>query len=112
MRTTAEVVGHHLESMVGGDLEGLLSDYASDAVVITPSGTLHGTEEIKNFFIGFISSLPDGFIANMELDVNVADGEYGYIIWHSGDAAPLGTDTFHVVDGKFVMQTFAAYMPS
>lgn len=111
MPSTAEVVGHHLEAIGAGDLEGLLSDYAPDAVVITPNGTFSGTDEIKAFFEGFISSLPEGFIENFVVDVNEASGEYGYITWHSGDAAPLGTDTFHVVNGKFAMQSFAAYMP-
>jgi hypothetical protein len=47
----------------------------------------------------------------MELDVNVTSGEYGYMTWNPGKFTPLGTDTYHVVDGKFVMQSFAAYMP-
>ncbi|MBT3996268.1 MAG: nuclear transport factor 2 family protein [Chloroflexi bacterium] len=111
MRSTAEVIGHHIESMAAGDLNGLLSDYSDDAVVLTPNGNFSGPHEIKAFFEGFIASLPEGFVAAMELEVNVTSGEYGYMTWNAGQFTPLGTDTYHVVDGKFVMQSFAAYMP-
>ena len=76
------------------------------------SGIAFGSEEIKAFFEGFVSSLPEGFIAAMKLEVNATSGEYGYITWSAGEFAPLGTDSFHIVGGKIVMQTFAAYMPS
>jgi ketosteroid isomerase-like protein len=111
LSTTAEVIGHHNASMGAGDLDAIMSDYASDAVLLTPNGIFNGTKEIQAFFEGFVSSLPEDFIANMVLDVHSVEGEYGYITWHSGDVAPLGTDTFHVVDGKIAMQSFAAYMP-
>ena len=112
MRTTAEVVGHHLEAIGAGDLNALLSDYADDALILTPNGNFSGPAEIKAFFEGFIASLPEGFMEAFALDVNVASGEYGYMTWNAGDFAPLGTDTYHVVDGKIAMQSFAAYMPS
>ena len=112
MRTTAEVLGHHMESMGAGDFDGLLSDYAEDAIILTPMGVFRGTEAISGFFSGFMANLPDGFMEGFVLDVQEVDGEYAYIVWHSVDVAPLGTDTFRVVAGKIVMQTFAAYMPS
>ena len=111
MASTADVIQHHLEALGSGDLAGVMSDYASGATLFTPNGTFNGTEEIQAFFEGFVASLPEDFIANMALDVHSVEGEYGYVTWHSGDVAPLGTDTFHVVNGKFAMQSFAAYMP-
>jgi len=89
-----------------------LSDYAADATLLTPNGAFNGIDEIPEFFDGFMTQLPPDFIENLELDAKSVDGEYAYIVWHSGDAAPLGTDTFRVVDGKIAMQSFAAYMPS
>lgn len=38
-------------------------------------------------------------------------GEYADIVWDLGDIAQPGTDTFHVVDGKIAVQSFAVYMP-
>ena len=110
MATTAEVLGHHFETFAAGDLPGVLSDYGSDSILLTPNGTFTGVEETKAFFEGFMATLPEGFVENMVVDVQSVDGEYAYVTWHSGDAVPLGTDTFHVVDGKFAMQSFAAYM--
>ncbi|MCH8223920.1 MAG: nuclear transport factor 2 family protein [Chloroflexi bacterium] len=112
MTTTADVLAHHIESMGAGDGEAILSDYADDATLLTPNGVFNGISDIKAFFDGFMTQLPPDFITNLVLDVNEVDGEYAYIVWHSGDAAPLGTDTFHIVDGKIAMQSFAAYMPS
>ncbi len=109
---TASVLGHHIESMGAGDLDAILSDYADDATLLTPNGVFNGTDEIKAFFEGFMTQLPPEFIEELVIDVNEVDGAYAYITWHSGTAAPLGTDTFHVVDGKIAMQSFAAYMPS
>lgn len=109
---TAGVLGHHIEAMGAGDLGAILSDYADDATLITPNGVFNGIDEIKAFFEGFMTQLPSDFIENLVPDVNEVDGPYAYITWHSGTVAPLGTDTFHVVDGKIAMQSFAAYMPS
>jgi len=98
--------------MDAGDSEAILSDYAADAILLTPNGVFNGIDEIKAFFEGFMTQLPPDFISNLVLDVNEVNGDYAYITWHSGDVAPLGTDTFHIIDGKIVMQSFAAYMPS
>jgi len=112
LSTTSDVLTHHIESMGADDGEAILSDYAADATLPTPNGVFNGTDEIKAFFDGFMTQLPPDFISDMVLDVNEVDGEYAYITWYSGDVAPLGTDTFHIVDGKIVMQSFAVYMPS
>ena len=98
--------------MAAGDGEAILSDYAADATLLTLNGVFNGIDEIAAFFDGFMTQLPPDFIANLELDAKSVDVEYAYNVWHSGDAAPLGTDTFRVVDDKIAMQSFAAYMPS
>ena len=36
-------------------------------------------------------------------------GDVAYILWEAKPWFPMATDTFIVRDGKFVMQTFAAY---
>jgi hypothetical protein len=112
LTTTADVLTHHSESMAAGDGAAILSDYADDAILLTPNGAFKGIDQIKAFFDGFMTNLPPDFIKNIELDATEVEGEYAYIVWHSGDVSPLGTDTFRIVDGKIVMQSFAAYMPS
>ena len=112
LATTTDVLTHHIESMRAGDGEAILSDYAADATLLTPNGVFNGIDEIKAFFDGFMAQTPPDFIANLVLDVNEVNGEYAYLVWHSGDAAPLRTDTFRIVDGKIAMPSFAIYMPS
>lgn len=72
MTSTADVVQHHLEALAGGDLPGVISDYASDATLFTPNVTFKGTDEIQAFFEGFVASLPEDFIANLEVDVHLS----------------------------------------
>ena len=40
--TTTDVLEHHLQCFGAGDLDGILSDYAQDAVLFTPDGPLIG----------------------------------------------------------------------
>jgi ketosteroid isomerase-like protein len=109
---TASVLGHHLEAVGAGDLDALLSDYSPDVKLFTQSGVFNGIDGVKTFFEGLMPQLTPEFMEAFSLDVNEVDGDYAYIVWHSGTDAPLATDTFHVVDGKIVMQSVAIYMPS
>ena len=105
------VLGHHFQSFVTKDVDEILSDYAEDSVLIGPEATFSGPEAIRGFFTPFIASFTQEMIDALNVQRQEIHGEYGYIIWDLGDIAPLGTDTFHVVDGKIVMQSFAVYMP-
>jgi ketosteroid isomerase-like protein len=46
-RTPQEVFEHHGGVLVAGDLEGIVSDYADDAIIITPAGILRGKEGVR-----------------------------------------------------------------
>ena len=48
--TTQTVVNHHLERFAALDLQGVLADYAPDAVMIVPTGVLRGVHEITPLF--------------------------------------------------------------
>ena len=48
--TTEEVLAHQLRCFVEGDLDGILSDYSSDAVLFTADGPLKGRAAIGRFF--------------------------------------------------------------
>ena len=39
MRSTSEVFAHHLKCFAARDLDGLMSDYAADAVFFTPTAS-------------------------------------------------------------------------
>jgi ketosteroid isomerase-like protein len=41
-RTPEEVFAHHAQALGAGDLDGIVEDYADDAVFITPAGVKRG----------------------------------------------------------------------
>lgn len=109
MATTQEVLDHHLTCFAAGDLEGILADYAADAVLFTPNGPLKGVEAIKPLFEGmFVEFSKPG--VSFEMQTQSVDGEYAYIVWSAetpDNSYEMGTDTFVISGGKIVAQSFA-----
>ena len=58
VRTPQEVFQHHAEVLIGGDLEGIVSDYSDDAVMITPAGVKRAKEGIRETFRELLADLP------------------------------------------------------
>jgi ketosteroid isomerase-like protein len=108
MRSTQDVVEHHLQAF-GEGLDSILSDYTDQSCLMSPQGTFRGTSEIRTFFEGFVSGLPEGFMEAFKVTKMEADGEVGYITWEANPWFPLGTDTFVVKEGMIANQTFAAH---
>ena len=50
-----DVLDHHLKSFGEGDLKGILSDYAPDAVLFTAGGPLKGADAIRSLFQAMIT---------------------------------------------------------
>jgi len=103
------VVGNHLQAFFRKSIDGVLEDYAEDAVLIVPGGALQGRNEIRKFFTAFIGGMPAGFLESFKMQRQEFVGEVGYIVWQSSPWVSLGTDTLLVRDGKIRMQTFAAH---
>ena len=55
MKSTKDVIDHHLQAFANRDLKGVLSDYAQDAVFFTPQGTLIGPDAFRPLFQGMIA---------------------------------------------------------
>ena len=106
---TEAVLAHHLQAVGAGDLSGILSDYSDDSVLHAPDVTCRGLAEIQGFFEGFADKAPAGFMDSFEMIRQVCEGDVAFIVWRSGTAAPLGTDTFVIQDGKIAIQTYAAH---
>jgi len=110
MTTTKDVIDNHLKCFGEGDLNGILSDYAPDAVLFTPDGPLRGVDAIRPLFQALIAEFGKPG-ATFSLKHQSVEGDYGYIVWTAGTADnvyELATDTFVVRDGKIVVQSFAA----
>jgi ketosteroid isomerase-like protein len=108
-RTTREVIDSHLGSFGARNLDGILSDYAQDAVLFTPQGPLRGVDAIRPLFQAMLSEFgkPGATFSLKHLSV---DGEHAYILWTAETADnvyELGTDTFVVRDGRIAVQSFA-----
>lgn len=109
---TREVVQRHLQTFGAGDIEGVLADYADDAVMFTPEGPIRGKEELRTAFEGFIAEFgQEG--TTFELTTEEYVGEHGYINWTAetpGNIYHYGVDGFTVRDGKIVVQFFGAHV--
>jgi ketosteroid isomerase-like protein len=104
-RTPQEVFAHHAEVLIAGDLEGIVSDYADDAVFITPAGSRHGKDGVREGFVELLGDVPN---ADWEVPTQIYEGDVLFIEW-SADSEKTrvddGIDTFVFRDGEIVVQT-------
>lgn len=110
MPTTNDVVDRHMKCFNENDLDGVLADYSSDAVLFTPGGPLKGPDTIKPFFQAFLSEFAKPG-ATFSMQRQYAEGDYAYILWSAETADnwyEVAPDTFVVRNGKIVAQSFAA----
>ncbi len=107
---TENVVRNHLQAFVEQKgIAAILDDYDEGARFYSEARIYDGKQEIRDFFVNFIGSLPHGAIERFSLRSLRVDGSLAYITWSAGGEIPLGTDTFVVENGKIVSQTFAMY---
>ncbi|QIO22144.1 nuclear transport factor 2 family protein [Haloarcula sp. JP-L23] len=110
MSATQSVLEHHLEMFGEGDVDGLMSDYADDAVFISADGTLVGHDDIRSMYEELLPEFDDPSVS-FSLDEQVVRDEYAYIVWHAEtpeNVYEFASDTFVVRDGEIVAQTLAA----
>src|SRR5215813_2192307 len=108
MTSTKEVLEHHLKAFDQGDLNGVLSDYGSDAVLFTKDGTLKGVDAIRPLFERLFAEFEKPG-ATFTMKQQLVEGDYAYILWTATTADnvyELATDTFVVQDDKIVAQSF------
>jgi ketosteroid isomerase-like protein len=55
MLSTSEVLDLHLKSFAEHDIDAIVADYSSDAVLFTAGGPLKGPDAIKPLFEALIS---------------------------------------------------------
>lgn len=104
-RTPQEIFQHHAEVLIGGDIEGIVSDYADDAVFITPSGVLRGKDGVREGFVKLLGDVPS---ADWDVPTQIYEGDLLFIEW-SADSEKTrvedGIDTFVFRDGLIRAQT-------
>jgi len=105
VRTPQQVFDHHVQALVARDLEGIVEDYADDAVFITPDGSLRGKDGIRQAFQKVLDDLPD---AELDLKTATFEDDALFIEWTAKTSAGRvddGIDTFIFRDGMIRVQT-------
>jgi ketosteroid isomerase-like protein len=104
-RTNEEVFAHHAQVLVAGDLDGIVDDYADDAVFITPAGVKRGKDGVREGFTELLADLPN---AKWDVPTQIFEGDVLFIEW-TADAGSNrvddGIDTFVFRDGLIRHQT-------
>jgi len=103
--TTQAVMQHHEAALLSGNLDELAKDYTEDSVLITPIETYKGPESIKAAFAALMKMLTPEALANFKVTKQDIQGEYVYLLWTAAPIFPFAGDTFHVHDGKIMMQS-------
>jgi hypothetical protein len=104
-RTPQEIMQHHGEVLVAGDLDGIVSDYTDDAMLITPEGVERGKDGVRAGFVKLLGDLPN---ANWELPTMIFEDDVLLLEWKAESEktkADDGIDTFVFRDGLIRVQT-------
>ncbi|WP_329138278.1 nuclear transport factor 2 family protein [Streptomyces sp. NBC_01476] len=105
VRTSEEVYASHGAALMAEDLDGLVANFADDAVIITPSGVKHGKEGARANFTQLFTDLPK---ADWTMDTTLFGGDILFLEWKADSAinqAAHGVDTFVIRDGLIHAQT-------
>jgi ketosteroid isomerase-like protein len=104
-RTPEEVFQHHAQALGAGDLEEIVADYTDDAVFISPAGSRHGKDGVRQAFMQLLGDVPD---ASWDLKTLTYEGDVLFLE-RAADAAATrvedGIDTFIFTDGMIRTQT-------
>ena len=110
MVSTSDVLDRHLKSFAEHNVDGVLADYSSDAVLFIPTGPLKGPDAIKSLFQALVSEFAKPG-SSFTMQQRCIEGDHAYILWSAETADnsyEFATDTFVVRNGKIVAQSFAA----
>ena len=110
MKSTNDILDHHLKAIQQGDVNAVLSDYARDAVLFRSDGIFKGVDAIRPVFEKFIADFQTPG-ATTETKRRLVAGDYAYMLW-TGETADnvyeLAADTFTLKESKIVAQSFTA----
>ena len=104
-RTPQEVFQHHVEALGAEDIDAIVSDYADDAIFITPEGALRGKDGVREAFGKLTSEVPG---ARWELPTQIYEDDILLLEWKAtspDSKVEDGIDTFVFRDGLIRVQT-------
>jgi hypothetical protein len=100
-----EVFQHHAEALGAEDIGSIVSDYADDAIFITPEGVLRGKDGVREAFEKLTLEVPG---AEWELPTQIYEDDILLLEWKAtsaGSKVEDGIDTFVFRDGLSRVQT-------
>jgi ketosteroid isomerase-like protein len=107
--TSQEFAEARLAAFGRGDVEAIVGQYADNAVVITPQGTLRGPAQIRGMIEGIIAEFAQPGV-KFELIHRAAEGPVANFVWTAETGRnvwDLGAETYVLEGGKIAFQTFA-----
>lgn len=106
-RTTTEVLHDHLARRLDGDLEGdLAENFSEDVLLLTGFATYRGHDGVRASAAQLREAVGDR--GSFVYSRTVIEDDYAFLEWQGRDEKTVvsdGADSFHIVDGKIVMQT-------
>jgi ketosteroid isomerase-like protein len=105
IRTTEQVVKHHIEALKLGDANMLMEDYADNAVAVIRPGIFAGKRDLRRM-CEILAAVPD--IGTFESTVELISGDVmleHWTIYRGRSDERSGTDVVVVRNGKIVFQT-------
>ncbi len=94
-----QVMTHHIAVVKNDDVDGVMKDYASDAVFVTPTMTYIGADEIRKFFEELVAQHRDWKTYN----VTQEEKAHGVVLQKEVKTGKV--EVFVVRNGKIVFQT-------
>ena len=94
-----QVMAHHIAVVKKDDVNAIMEDYAADAVFVTPTATLIGTESIRKFFEQLAAEHRDWKTYNVTQEVKTE----GVVLQKEVTSGRV--EVFVVRHGKIVFQT-------
>jgi ketosteroid isomerase-like protein len=110
MRSTAEVLEHHLQCFGSRDLDGILEDFAPGAVFFSAEGALRGPAAIRGVFEKLFNEFAKPG-ASLTSKLRLVEGDYVYLLWTAetpDNSYELASDTFVIRDGSIQLQALTA----
>jgi len=108
MSSTEQLLDRHLDCFGQGDLDGIVADYSSTAVMFTPAGPLKGQAAIRSLFQAIFTEFGKPG-TTFSLQLRSVDGDYAYILWRADTADntyEAVADTFVMRNGQIILHSF------
>ena len=103
--TTEAVLLHHGKAVNSGNMDMILEDYTEASVLYIPTGTYRGLDGIKKGFEAMGKIFTPEVSASFKTIKQEIIGEYAYMLWSAPPSIPFAGDTFHIRNGKILLQS-------